>query len=165
MNHSSDIKMTDLIFGPFVCQVSSRFNQALYLGSSLYIANREWHALQGVVDMNGALLFGALVLTYLVMIVGSVFLLTSAFGVISALSRKGLLGKRSFEFRDDGFVEKTDFSESLYAYSSIDKVFKRFGAIYIGLPGMNWQILPRRDFASAGARDDLYHFLKGKQAA
>ncbi len=76
-----------------------------------------------------------------------------------------MLGQRSFEFRDDNFVEKSDFSESIYNYSSIDRVFKRFGAIYIGLPGMNWQMLPRRDFATAVERDSLYRFLKAKQLA
>lgn len=164
MKHVSDIKLSDLVVGPFFCQLSSRLNQFLYVGSSLWIAHREWKALYGTFDFSGVLLYGSLTLAYICMIVMAVFLMTAAFGVIGSMTRSGVLGKRSFEFRDDSFVEKSELSESVYPYSSIEKVFKRMGAIYISLPGMNWQILPRRDFASKGEWDKLYNFLESKVA-
>ena len=162
MNHESNIKYKDLIVSPFFCQVSVGFNKIFYLCFALFFAYQEWKPFYGKFDQLGILLYSVITLRYLFLILLFVFIFAAAVSIFGSLRKKGVQGKHTFEFKEDEFIEKTEFNETKQKYSAISKVFTRFGSIYIALPGMHWHILPKRDFSSLQERDELLNFLKQK---
>lgn len=164
MNHKSHITYNNLVIGTFFCQLSSKFNQLIFVLFSLKIIYdsplvqlNEFNLLNVAVVCVSILMFFFLATTFLL-------IYSSLFSAYVAVRSKGILGVHEFEFHEDEFVEKTAYNETRIKYQSIRKVFTRLGSIYIYLPGIGWHFLPKSDFDGEKERRDLIVFLEGKLA-
>jgi len=164
-SHKSFLRIRDIVVGTFFTQISMTINKVAYVFFALFFAHEEWKQVFDSIDQFSALLFVYLFFFYLLLILIFVGVFGAFISLFQSLGKKGVLGAHEFEFRDDEFVEKTPFNESIHKYQSINRVFKRLGSIYIGMPGAQWHILPKRDFASSEDRDNLFTFLKTMNGA
>jgi len=162
MKHESKILLRDIMIGAFFTQISFTFNKISYVGFSLFFAYFEWRYLYGIFDIFGLLLLSVITLRYLFLILLFVCIFTGAMAIFGTLSTKGILGKHTYEFREHDFIEKTDVNETTQKYEAMTKVFTRLGTIYIGISGMHWHILPKRDFDNVESRKRLLHYLQAR---
>ncbi|WP_341503439.1 hypothetical protein [Gallaecimonas sp. GXIMD4217] len=160
MKHRSVILKRDLAIGTFFTQISLTFNKIIYSFFALLFAYQEWSSIFDTFGLVESLFFLCLFVFYLVLIIFFVGCFGVAMAFFSSVFKKGVLGHHDFEFSEDEFTESTDYNKTIHKYGAISNVFIRFGSVYICLPGAQWHILPKRDFKSIQARNELLNFLR-----
>jgi hypothetical protein len=160
MRHTSVILKRDLAIGTFFSQISMRFNKVLYSLFAVIFAFGEWSSLFSSIGLVEVLFFVYLFVFYLILILFFVGFFGVAMALFGSFLKKGVLGPHEFEFNEDEFIEPTESNKSHHKYNAVSKVLARLGSVYIGLPGGQWHILPKRDFKSIQERDKLIGFLR-----
>jgi hypothetical protein len=160
MKHTSVIQRKDLAIGTFFTQISLTFNKVLYCFFATFFAYGEWSSLFNSYGMIEILFFVYLFFFYLILILFFVGSFGVAMALFGTIFKKGVLGSHEFEFKDDEFIESTEYNKSHQKYSGISNVFTRLGTIYISMPGAQWYILPKRDFENIQKRDELLNYLR-----
>ncbi len=162
IRHQSNLLIRDLIFGTFFTQLSMGINKALYLFFAIFFAYGEWRGISNYMGLNEYFVAGFLVIFYFILILAFVFIFGVAISVFTPMIKKGVLGKHEFTFNSNGITESTEYNETTHKYPAIGKIFTRFGSVYIQVSGMQWHILPKRDFSSGLERDTLLKYLKSQ---
>lgn len=73
--------------------------------------------------------------------------------------REGVLGEHEFEIRQDGFFERTKANEAINRWGGIRSINKTGSAIYVGLGGYLFHIIPKRAFSDLAAFDEYFESL------
>ena len=159
MKHLSIIKKRDLGIGNFFTQTRLTFNK---LSFTFFAALFAYAGMNIPFSSMSKLDIGFFIFSsffHLIIILIFVFVFGIAMAIFTPMLKKGILGKHDFKFMEDGFTESTEYNESFHKYNAITDVFTRFGTIYIGLGGMQWHMLPKRDFKSNEERLALIKLL------
>ena len=162
IHHQSNLLMRDLMFGTFFTQLSMGVNKALFLFLAIFFAYRDWSGISNFMGLNEYLVAGLLVVFYFVFILVFIFFFGVIISAFTPMIKKGVLGKHEFIFNSNGITESTEYNKTTHKYKAIGKVFTRFGNVYIQVSGMQWHILPKRDFSSSMERDALLEYLKSQ---
>ncbi len=164
MNHTSNIKITDLIVGQAASQLSLKFFQVIYICFALYFGYMA--VIAKVEAVNGGVIYAFLRASgiYYFLILIFITIWGAGFAVCTPLLKKGVLGEHRFIFEKEGFTEETEYNRTFHSYKGVTKIFETMGAVYIQISAMHWHILPYRDFTSETEKDSLISFVREKVA-
>jgi hypothetical protein len=162
MEHTSNITKRDLAIGSYIIYINTKINLIFLLGFAI-IGNAFTFELNDVfLDYHSLLIFLFTILLHFIILLIISFPIIAVYALFTPMVKKGILGKHFFEFTDNGFLEKTDYNETLHKYTLVNKVFTYKKTIYIILSGGHGHILPKRDFQTEKERISLLKFLYDK---
>ena len=162
MEHRANLTRTDFLKGLFFSSMTNRISQLMYVffaGLFTYMSFGSAFKTFGMPEIVALLL---VFVFYLIVMTIFVFFSSLVYTFLSPGLKKGILGSHTFVFRDQDFVEKTPYNESVHKYNSISKAITLWGDIYIYLAGGHWYMLPKHDFQSNREKYALLDFIRQK---
>lgn len=169
MKHITYIKVRDLIIGAFIVQINMRINQVFYPLLTLYLTYTDYTYnawLRDLLQEHPVVVYLGTFLNFVVyaLLICLFIMVLSIIQALISMSKKGVLGKHTFELTDEGLRESTEYNNSFFSYDAIVRVVVVLKNVYIQVAN-EWYFLPGRDFESKEAKKSFVDFIKSKKDA